>query len=57
MLKRNNQYWIWKTNTNKKIRIKIQKFINLGCPEFGKIIMKNYEQKEVYPSIKKALKI
>ena len=38
----------------KKIIIKIQKFINLGCPEFGKIIMKNYEQKEVYPSIKKA---
>jgi len=40
----------------KKIINKINNTINSGQPEFGKILMKNYEQKKVYPSIKKAFR-
>jgi UDP-glucose 4-epimerase len=40
----------------KKIIKKINKKINLGHPEYGKILMRKYEQKKIFPSIKKASK-
>ena len=40
----------------KKIINNIKKMIKSGDPQFGKILMRNYEQKKVYPCIKKAFK-
>ena len=40
----------------KKIINKIKNSVRSGHPEFGKILMRNDEQKKVYPSIKKASK-
>ena len=40
----------------KKIINNIKNIIKSGNPQFGKILMRNYEQKKVYPSIKKAFK-
>ena len=42
--------------TIKELIIKIRKKIKSGDPQFGKILMRNFEQKKVYPSIKKALR-
>lgn len=41
----------------KNLILKIKNYIKKGHPEFGKISMRKDEQKKVYPSIKKALKL
>ena len=45
-----------KPTTIRDVIIKIRKKIKSGDPQFGKILMRNFEQKKVYPSIKKALR-